>query len=225
MSKKLKYNVFNTNEFESHMLAFDIIKNNSKVLDIGCATGYMSRKLHLEKKCEMWGVDNNPDALKLAKKYCKKVILQDLNEMNELDIPQKHFDHILILDVIEHLVSPEKILKLMRKYLKKTGSVIISVPNVAHASIRLMLLRGEFNYSNLGIMDKTHVHFYTRETLKKLLINMGYKIIKIIPTNGMCKVPFLYLITDRLPQSWQYKLVKRFPTLFAFQFMVEARCN
>ena len=218
---KYHYDEFNKNEYESHRLALGCIDPGSKILDVGCATGYFARQL-TKKNCETWGVDNDKLALKKASKYCKKVILSNVDEVSSLTVPKKYFDYIVILDVIEHLRQPKNILSLAKHYLKDGGKIIISVPNIAHASIRWMLLKGEFRYTTTGILDETHVHFYTQKSIIDLLKKMGYKIIKIIPTNGMCKVPLLYIITDRLPTSWQYRLVELIPDLFSYQFIVEA---
>ena len=168
------------------------------------------------------GVDIDKIAVKKADRYCKKTIIRDLNNKGSLSFPKNYFDYVIILDVIEHLLHPENILSIIKPPLKKEGTVIVSTPNIAHASIRLMVMRGEFQYSSSGIMDNTHLHFYTKNSFSSLLTREGYKIEKIIPTNGMCKVPFLYKITDRLPFSMQYKIAKILPTLFSYQFIAIA---
>jgi len=215
---KHRYSTFNKNKYESHWLAFDLIGVNSKVLDIGCATGYFAKELLL-KNCEVYGVDIDKDALKIADKYCKKTALSNLDQVHSLSFPKKYFDYVIVLDVIEHLAHPENVLIMAKHYLKDGGRIIISVPNISHASIRCMLLKGEFQYTDTGILDKTHLHFYTKRSFETELKRAGYKILKLYPTNGMCKVPFLYKITDRLPESWQYKIACMVPTLFSFQFV------
>jgi methionine biosynthesis protein MetW len=219
---KYRYDKFNRNDFESHMLALNLIDAGSRVLDIGCATGYFAKEL-LKKNCETWGIDNDKLAVNKAIKYCKKAFLVNIDDKKNLPVPKKYFDYIILLDVIEHLLHPEMILEKVKPHLKKGGKIIVSVPNIAHASVRWSLLRGEFNYTTTGILDKTHLHFFTKDSLKNVLKKAGYKIIKLSPTNGMCKVPFLGKITDRLPSSWQYKIACKNPTLFSFQFIALAR--
>jgi len=214
----MKYDVFNTNEFEAHQLELGLISDNAHVLDVGCATGLLAREL-LKKKCETWGIDKDGDSIKLAAKYCNKTFTCDLESCDKLPVPKKYFDYVTFFDVIEHLRNPEKILSVIKPYVKKGGKVIVSTPNIAHASIRWMLLKGVFNYDSTGIMDDTHVHFYTRESLSQFLKKQGFVVQKIIPTNGMCKVPLIYKITDRLPTSWQYRIASLFPTLFSYQFI------
>lgn len=219
---KSKYDKLNSNKYEVHQLALGLIDDKSRVLDIGCATGCFAKELK-KKKCVAWGVDKDKAAIKKAAKFCQRVVIGDLDDNHPLSAPKKYFDYVIILDVIEHLLHPEIILMAIKSHLKNDGRVIISVPNIAHASIRLMLLRGEFRYTSLGILDNTHVHFYTRSTFSDLLKNAGLLVQEILPTNGMCKVPLLYKISDRLPPSWQYWLVKKIPTLFSYQFIAVAK--
>ncbi len=221
---KPRYSQFNKNEFETHRLVFNLIDEGTRVLDVGCATGYFAKAL-LKKQCETWGIDVDKSAVKKASKYCKKAIIHDLNNKGDLPFPKNYFDHVIILDVIEHLLHPENILSIVKLHLKKGGTIIVSTPNIAHASIRLMIMKGKFQYTSSGIMDNTHLHFYTKSSFSSLLVREGYKIEKIIPTNGMCKVPFLYKITDRLPFSMQYKIAKILPTLFSYQFIAIATQN
>ena len=219
---KYHYNEFNKNQFEVHKLAIDLIKSGSKVLDIGCATGYFANQLN-KIGCETWGVDNDKVALKRASKPCKKVIIANLDEAKRISAPRKYFDFVIVLDVLEHLLHPENVLAIIKNHLKPNGMIIVSIPNIAHASIRWMLFMGKFEYASTGILDSTHVKFYTHASILELIRSNGYHVLNTIPTNGMCKVPFLYKITDRLPMSWQYFIVKRFPTLFAFQYIIVAK--
>ena len=219
---KYRYDELNNNEFESHRLAMDSIKPNSKVLDIGCATGYLARELS-KIGCETWGVDCDELAAKKAENYCKEITICNLDEIDTLPFPENFFDFIVALDVVEHLIHPDKLLSVVKPYLKAGGQIVISVPNIAHASMRWSLLNGHFEYTSTGILDKTHVHFYTMKSFENLIKRAGYKILTISPTNGMCKVPFLYKITDRLPAIWQYKIVKMLPTLFSYQFIAVAK--
>jgi len=218
---KYHYDQFNQNEFESHRLAANMIRPGSKVLDIGCATGYFAKEL-AKQNCQTWGADRDKLALAKAEKYCTKVCLANLDEKISLPFPKKYFEYVIILDVIEHLAHPEAVLESVKPHLKKGGQVIVSVPNVAHASIRWMLMRGDFQYTDTGILDRTHLHFFTKTSFLEILKKSGYKVKKCVPTNGMCKVPFLYKITDRLPPAWQYRIASRFPTLFSFQFIATA---
>lgn len=218
----LRYDVFNRNKYESHRLVYDRIEKDAKVLDVGCATGYFARELK-KKNCEVWGIDSDKEALKKAKIYCQETHLIDLDQCKSLPVPKRYFDVILLLDVIEHMSHPERLVKILKSHLNKGGRIFFSTPNIAHASIRWMLAKGVFEYTDTGIMDYTHTHFYTKKTLTEFVKNANLKTEEIIPTNGMCKVPLLYKITDRLPEKWQYRIAKLAPELFSYQFIVIAR--
>ncbi len=95
---KYRYDEFNHNKFESHRLAIDLIDNNAKVLDIGCATGYFAKELS-KKNCETWGVDCDEVAVKKASKYCKKVIARNVDEVKTLPFPKNYFDSVFPCDL------------------------------------------------------------------------------------------------------------------------------
>lgn len=217
---KHRYDSFNHHPFHTHTIAVDLIERGSKVLDIGCATGYFAKVLN-RKKCEVWGVDGNKNSVEIAKKYTKKAIVRNFEDTKTLPFPKKYFDYVVLLDVIEHLCFPENILRVAKQHVKRGGKLIISVPNIAHASMRWSLLKGEwqYTYDTDGMLDNTHYHFYTRSTFEEDLVKNGFKILEIVPTNGMTKVPLLRKFTDRLPATWQYKITCAFPTLFSYQFL------
>lgn len=216
---KFPFTEINNHPYHIHTMAVEMIEKGSKVLDIGCATGYIDRELK-KKGCEVWGTDGFEGAVKKAKKYCKEAIVCDFEKVKSLPFPKKYFNYIIILDVIEHLCFPEHILKAIKPHLKKGGKILISVPNVAHAEMRWTLLTGQFDYVDEGgILQSTHYHFYNLKTFKEALINNGFKVIDVLPTNGMTRVPLLGKFTDRIPPYWQYQIAKLIPTLFSYQFM------
>jgi len=175
-----------------------LVGENKRVIDFGCATGYFARLLY-ERGCEVTGVEVNPKAAKVAENYCKEVIVADLDfvSLNELLLEQtssEKFDIAIFGDVLEHLRNPWKVLEETRKLLKPQGYVIASIPNIAHGAIRLALLQGNFQYQPLGILDNTHLRFFTRQTVEHLFVNTGYLIDTIEPT----KLP-IYSNSDLIP--------------------------
>jgi O-antigen biosynthesis protein len=152
----------------------NLVGDSKEVVDFGCATGYFSNLLQ-KKGCVVTGVEINIDAAKVAEKYCKKVVVADLDFVSVTDIlPSQMFDVAVFGDILEHLRNPWKILSETRKILKKDGYVIASIPNIAHAAIRLSLLQGRFDYTDFGILDNTHIRFFTRKTVKELFDKSGY---------------------------------------------------
>ena len=159
---------------------YEYIPDSSKVLDVGCSSGYYGELLKKEKKCIVWGIDVNKNDLSEAKKKLDKVFLLNLENGHWPEILTKErFDVIFFGDVIEHLIDPKNILKKFKKLLKPNGVMIISVPNIAHLSIRLELLLGNFEYEKIGILDETHTKYFTLKSLKRLVNSLGCNIIDI----------------------------------------------
>lgn len=218
----LKYQNFNPTPYESHWLVYQKIKEGSRVLDVGCATGYFARELQ-KKHCTVWGIDNHQEALSQAKKYCKAVHAIDLDTAKKLPFEKSFFDYVLLLDVIEHLRYPHILLSVLGTYLKPNGKIILSIPNVAFISIRLALLRGKFQYTNMGIMDDTHVRFYTRKSIFELLIKNGYEIEQCDVASGFSQITLIGKYLNYIPKYWQYQMTKLLPTLLGYQFIVVCR--
>lgn len=145
-----------------------------QVVDFGCATGYFANLLRA-KGCQVTGVEISPDAAKIAEQYCEKVIVTDLDFESIANLlPHQTFDVAVFGDVLEHLRDPLKVLKDVRQILKPNGYVVASIPNIAHGAIRLALLNGKFEYTKLGILDSTHLRFFTRKTVQELFEQAGY---------------------------------------------------
>jgi O-antigen biosynthesis protein len=152
----------------------DLIGDGKEVVDFGCATGYFSKLLQ-KKGCTVTGVEINVDAAKVAQKYCQQLVVADLDFVSVTDIlPSQKFDVAVFGDILEHLRNPWKILAETKEILKEDGYVIASIPNIAHAAIRLSLLQGRFDYTDFGILDNTHIRFFTRKTVKELFAKAGY---------------------------------------------------
>jgi 2-polyprenyl-3-methyl-5-hydroxy-6-metoxy-1,4-benzoquinol methylase len=157
----------------SHALALSMIGHNKSVLEVGCSTGYFTKFL-VESGCTVVGMEIDPDAAKAAEKWADRVLVGDLDagEMWSL-LEDDAFDVIVLGDVLEHLRDPLASLRAAARKLKASGSVVISVPNVAHGDVRLALLRGQFRYNETGLLDRTHLHFFTLESARELLREAG----------------------------------------------------
>ncbi len=151
-----------------------LVGENKRVVDFGCATGYFARFL-TNKGCQVTGVEVNSQAAKSAEQYCEKVIVADLDFVSLAEIlPEQAFDVAVFGDVLEHLRNPWRVLKETRELLKPEGYVVVSIPNIAHGAIRLALLQGDFEYMELGILDNTHLRFFTRKTVETLFERCEY---------------------------------------------------
>jgi O-antigen biosynthesis protein len=151
-----------------------LIGNHKQVVDFGCATGYFAQLL-AQQHCIVTGVEINPEAAKVAQQYCQSVIVADLDFVSVQEIlPNRQFDVAVFGDVLEHLRNPWQILRDTKEILAEDGYVVASIPNIAHGAIRLALLQGQFEYTEFGILDNTHLRFFTRKTVQDLLENSGY---------------------------------------------------
>jgi SAM-dependent methyltransferase len=156
-----------------HTVALDLVPRGSRVLDVGCADGHIAEAL-ADRGCEVTGVDQYPPVNRAG---FARFIQADLNR-GDLPLDTGKFQYILLLDIIEHLVSPEKFVDWLRRS-RRSGDetkLIVSTGNIGFAIPRLMLLLGNFNYSSRGILDLTHTRLFTFATLRNLFLQAGYRI-------------------------------------------------
>jgi len=208
--KQKFYDLFDYNT-KGNPFVLKKISSGSKVLDVGCGAGNLGIGLK-EKNCEVWGMDVSEKSVKKSKKKMGHVFLVDLEKASKWPFLQK-FDFVVLADILEHLRNPEDILKLSKNHLKPDGKIIVSIPNVAFVSVRLNLLMGRFRYTDWGICDNTHVHFYTLESISELLRQSGFKIEFV---EG-------FPLTIRRFTWFTYPLTQMFKNLLARQFIIVAR--
>lgn len=157
----------------SHALIVDLVGQNVSVLDVGCATGYLAEVLKA-RGCRVWGFEMDADAAAEAEQHLERVVVGDLDRVDLTEaFAGETFDVVVFGDVLEHLRDPLPSLRQAKALLAPGGSVVVSVPNVAHGSVRLSLLRGEFRYGPLGLLDDTHLRFFTRDGLEELMAAAG----------------------------------------------------
>lgn len=220
--ERIKYAFFNKTPYETHKIVFDLIPPNKIILDVGCATGYFADQLR-EKKCVTYGVEVDENAAFHARKFCKKVYIEDVTMFSLSKTHHRFYDYILLLDVLEHLKNPLIVLEKLKIYLKKKGKIIVSVPNFAHISVRINLLLGRFNYSEFGILDKNHIRFFTKESFLELFKIAGLRLEKLDYSADFGQIPFLGRILKRLDKKAQYLITKVFNSLLAVQFVAICR--
>jgi 2-polyprenyl-3-methyl-5-hydroxy-6-metoxy-1,4-benzoquinol methylase len=152
-----------------HAHVVHLVDEGSRVLELGPATGYMSRVFE-ERGCAVVGIEFDPAMAERASEFCERMIVGDLDVLDlEKELGDDRFDAIVAADVIEHLKDPLGLLRRLSPFLDTDGCFVISVPNVAHGSVRLALLAGHFEYQPRGLLDSTHLRFFTRETFGQLL--------------------------------------------------------
>lgn len=150
------------------------INPGSSVLEMGPATGIMTKLLRNLKESDIVCVEIDPKAAKDAEQYCRKMIVADLSSRDwESKIGDESFDYITFADVLEHLADPFTVLQRALRFLKPDGEVLISVPNIGYVGVIAELLQGRFDYRRDGLLDETHLHFFTRKSLNDLLSRVG----------------------------------------------------
>jgi 2-polyprenyl-3-methyl-5-hydroxy-6-metoxy-1,4-benzoquinol methylase len=191
-------------------------KSVSRVFEIGCGEGYTLSFLKDNLLCE-WagGIELFHDAAEKAKVRNIDLVLEgDVSNLN-LPIEFNSMDVILCLDVLEHLVDPWGTLKYLSSFLKKNGILICSIPNVRNWKVVLPLIfKGEWTYTNEGLLDKTHLRFFTKKTAIELLELSGYKV-ETIECTGLekwRKIAVANLITLNL-----------FKPFLEFQYVIKAK--
>ena len=205
----------------SHTLMVELVGSNKKVLDVGCANGYLAKVLG-EHGCTVSGVEYDAAAAEEARPHLEQLVVGDLETLDltaELGIGR--FDVVVFGDVLEHLRDPLPVLKQARDLLAPGGYVVISIPNVAHGSVRLSLLKGRFDYGPLGLLDETHIRFFTRDNLRALLRDAGFAATDFLRTTaGVFETELRVSAEDFDPALVEQVLAD--PDALTYQFVVRA---
>lgn len=168
------------NSNEAHNIILKQIRPGSKVLEFGSAGGRMTKILKDEMGCCVFIVEYERCAFKKAMEFADKGICSDIEQLKWKRRWKRHkFDYIIFADVLEHLRDPLLVLSETYDLLKDDGSVLISVPNIAHNDIFIKLYNNHFDYTNIGILDNTHLHFWAEENLDEFEKNTEYQIYDI----------------------------------------------
>jgi len=157
---------------DSHTFAIAAVPARSSVLDVGAADGSMARTLG-QMGCRVWGVEFDPDSAALARAWCEEVVEGDVEQLDFAATFQEKFDVVLFLDVLEHLKDPLSVLRRAQQVLADGGHMVISLPNVAHSAMRAQLLSGRFAYTEVGLLDQTHLRFFDPISVRQFLRDAG----------------------------------------------------
>lgn len=170
---------------DAHILAIGRVPANSKVLDLGAADGSVASILK-RMGCRVSAVEIDATAAAAASEVCEDVAVGDLSRLDLAErFGEKTFDVVLMLDILEHTPDPASILIGVGRVLREGGWAVISLPNVAHVSVRLALLQGRFRYTETGLLDQTHLRFFDRKGVDDLLRQAGWEMFDLARVKRM----------------------------------------
>ena len=155
------------------------LRNGIKVLDVGCGYGAAGQVLKTKCKAEVHGIEINHSAAVKARIHYDSVINGNI-EQDEFSFGANYFDFIICADVLEHLSDPWRALRRLKNYLKNDGLLVASIPNIRNANTIIQLLDGSFDYQEFGVLDDTHLRFFTYHSSIRLFERSGFKVEKII---------------------------------------------
>jgi 2-polyprenyl-3-methyl-5-hydroxy-6-metoxy-1,4-benzoquinol methylase len=213
--KSSRYDIStNDDRFSRNHVFLQEARKYRSILECGCSTGFISRQL-AAAGARVVGIEIDTDAAEKARQFCARVLSLDLNLPDWSSAVGERFDLVTYGDVLEHLLEPQAVLRETQNVLAPGGRVLISIPNIAFWTVRAKLLMGRFEYENMGLLDYTHLRFFTLHTARKMIEEAGYRIIFFHPVMGA-------RFTSHFRPMWQ-RLTNLFPNAFAFQmlFLIE----
>jgi 2-polyprenyl-3-methyl-5-hydroxy-6-metoxy-1,4-benzoquinol methylase len=224
-SESSPYGRFSGEPQDVHRMVVEMAGYPGRVMEVGCGAGHVGSQLK-KMGCHVVGVEPNPQAAALAKELLDEVIVERAECFHREDLVGT-FDTILLLDVLEDVPDPFLVLANVRKYITEGGSLIICIPNVAHWTVRKMILKGNFSYEEFGIVDRTHLRFFTWDSFARLLKQARLRVTEVRyafrpDSHHYRRWYFAPLSRLRLLRPFVGQLGPRFPGLFAFQFLVKA---
>lgn len=164
------------------------------VLDVGCGFATTSERIQALGN-RVTGIELNPEAASVARRRLERVITRDVQDVTGVaaELAGADFDVIVFADVLEHLAWPQSVLEAYLAFLKPGGRLLVSLPNVGLWSVRMMLLLGHWDYGDTGVLDRTHLRFFTHGTARRLIESTGLKILVKTQNPGLVR-PFIPLV-------------------------------
>jgi 2-polyprenyl-3-methyl-5-hydroxy-6-metoxy-1,4-benzoquinol methylase len=212
----IDYETKPTNYFNGARVDFvNLLPQNpkAKILEIGCGFGVTGALALSEKRCgEFIGIEISDKAAAEAEKLLTRVIKGNVETL-DLQFPDSSFDAAILSEVLEHLIDPWKVVLKIAPLIRKGGLIMASSPNISHYHVILMLLRGRWSLANSGVMDRTHMRWFTPETFKQMFEAAGFEVISF---------------GQVAPVTWKSKVINaltfnRFKHLFIVQIRIVAQ--
>ena len=204
---------------DSHRLLVEAVPHGSRVLDVGCAGGYLAAALREERGASVLGVEPDPVAAEAARRRGVEVVTGAVDDPAVLAGLRGPFDAVVCGDVLEHVVDPWASLAAVAGLLRPGGRAVVSLPNAAHWTVRRALLRGRFPREDHGLFDRTHLRWFTREDARALVTGAGLEIVG----ERFTEAPLPLEAHVALPGRLRSLAVRRAPELFALQVVLVAQ--
>jgi 2-polyprenyl-3-methyl-5-hydroxy-6-metoxy-1,4-benzoquinol methylase len=188
------------------------------ILDVGTAQGFLGQLVQ-ETGLTIDAVEPNPEWAEVARPYYRDLQLATIEDAK---LPDDTYRLVVCADVLEHVIDPVAALQVLKKATTDDAVFLISLPNVAHIAVRLMLLFGFFPHMERGILDRTHLHFYTLDTARAMLESAGLKVVRATPTGVPMDELFPKLKEKPIFQvliRTQHLMLRMAPRLFGFQWV------
>lgn len=161
-------------------LIYRRVPEGAEVLDLGCASGNLALALEKRRGCRVLGVDLDRDAVAAASQKGVEAVIADVTRTPLAEVVAgRTFDRVVMADVLEHLADPGLLLSQVGSVLRPGGAVLVSFPNITHVDIQLMLAQGEWRYSPAGILDQTHLRFFTASSFSELALRHGFQVASV----------------------------------------------
>jgi len=188
-----------------------------RVLDVGCGDGTLARAIRAEWPAAVVGITHSAAEAARGRDVFEQVVVADLETYDPT--PLGMFDVVICSHVLEHLTAPERLLRTLRDRLAPGGTLLVALPNVLFWRQRLELLRGQFRYTDGGLMDRTHLRFFDWETAAALVRDAGYEITERVAEGGFPGSRLLGPLRRPLDRI----ATRAAPGTFGWQFVLTAR--
>lgn len=204
-------------------LAALVPQDARRILDVGCGTGSLAAGLKARQGAEVAGIELMPEAAAQARERLDHLVQADLDALEDLPFSAGHFDVAIFGDVLEHLRDPGRLLRTVRRHLRADGRIVCSVPNVKHWSVLVpLLVEDRFEYADQGLLDRTHVHFFTLRELEALLGEAGFAA-EHLDAHRIPMPPHIRALMERSTQGLGDGADEMLARLEAYQYLVVAR--
>jgi SAM-dependent methyltransferase len=170
-------------EFHNQDLLEVIPWGSSKLIEVGCSSGALAREFKkISPGCHYFGIEIDPDYAKLADRYCNETLVMDIEDADDA-FWKKHADRDCWIfgDCLEHLRDPWNILRKVHQAMPSGASIAACIPNAQHWSLQARLSIGDLRYEESGLLDKTHLRFFTRQTILEMFDSTGFMVTECVP--------------------------------------------